>query len=399
MKWKVPDGLLFTFYALPLFFFPLSTAGAGISAALFLLIYMASGYWREWRKIGQRPWAIPLALLIIWTIFGLLWTKDMSFGIKVTEATSYGVYAFIGSTLAWQEKWVKHLIRLFLYGIIINGVFSLLMTWSILPWKNTDNIPYTGFADHIFLSLILTHALLWTIWDLYYCWNFPRWANLFIGISLFSQLAITPGRSGQALLILLLPVAAWLLYKGRWRYWASIAVAGLVLGMLFIPSIQSHIAVGIHELEQFNLHQENVYSSWGIRLVAMIGGLQMFLAHPFFGVGTGDFYPTILTMQAHHEIPATPGFIMNTSANSFISEAAVLGIVGLSLFLWFLWELSKEAWQAKRLPQGWFSVTYIAIYIIGGLFDSLSWGYADAITIALIAGLPLYKEITPRPAQ
>jgi O-antigen ligase len=38
MKWKVPDGLLFTFYALPLFFFPLSTAGAVISADLFLLI-------------------------------------------------------------------------------------------------------------------------------------------------------------------------------------------------------------------------------------------------------------------------------------------------------------------------------------------------------------------------
>ncbi|WP_308389387.1 hypothetical protein [Acidithiobacillus sp. AMEEHan] len=34
-------------------------------------------------------------------------------------------------------------------------------------------------------------------------------------------------------------------------------------------------------------------------------------------------------------------------------------------------------------------MSYFAIYVIGGLFDSLSWGYADAVNIALFAGMPL----------
>jgi GT2 family glycosyltransferase len=33
-----------------------------------------------------------------------------------------------------------------------------------------------------------------------------------------------------------------------------------------------------------------------------------------------------------------------------------------------------------------------------GLFDGLSWGYADAITIALMAGLPLYQRSVIEPA-
>lgn len=80
---------------------------------------------------------------------------------------------------------------------------------------------------------------------------------------------------------------------------------------------------------------------------------------------------------------------MNTAANSFISEAASLGVVGLGLFLWVVLAISREAWGARFTPQGWFALVYVAIYILGGLFDSISWGYADAVTIALMAGLPL----------
>ena len=63
MNRRVPDGLVFALYALPIFFFPLSTAGASISLALFGVVYLASGYWRRWRVLWQRPCAPPLALL------------------------------------------------------------------------------------------------------------------------------------------------------------------------------------------------------------------------------------------------------------------------------------------------------------------------------------------------
>lgn len=399
MKWRVPDGLMFTAYALPLFSFPLSTAGAGVSVGLLLVLYAVSGHWREWRQIFARPWVIPLALLIGWTLLGLLWTTDMFFGLKVAEATSYGILAFIGATLPWKTRWIKLLIRLFLSGLLINEFLAVMMTWGVFPWKNTSGINYTGFCGHIFLSLAIAHALLWLTWDFRQQWNLPRWANLFAGLLLFAQLLVIHGRSGQLLLVMLLPIAIFMLYPGRWRYWITMVFALAVFGLFTMPTIRSYFMRGFHELLIFNLNQAAIYSSWGIRLLAMIGGVMMFFAHPFFGVGTGDFYPVILKMQAAHQIPATPGFIMNTAANSYISEAASLGIVGLGLFLWFLWSLGREMWRSRDLPQNWFALTYFSIYLIGGLFDGLSWGYADAITIALMAGLPLHQRSVIEPAE
>ncbi|MEL5849237.1 MAG: O-antigen ligase family protein [Candidatus Igneacidithiobacillus chanchocoensis] len=376
-------------YALPLFFFPLSTAGSGIAMGLLLLVYGFSGHWRNWRAIGARSWWLPWLLLMAWTAIGLLWTTNMFFGQKVLISTFDAIFAFIGATMPWQERWVKWVIRWFLAGILVNEVLAFLMTWKILPWHNTDWIPYTGFCDHIFLSLVIAHAILWLVYDQKMQWNFPRSVNWLLIFALLVQMVLTPGRSGQVLLILLLPIALFLLYPGRWRW--ALPLAGLLGAVLLlaIPEVRQHLMVGVHELASFSPAQADVRTSWGIRLVAMWGGALLFWLHPLFGVGTGDFYPAVLQLQAQHLLPATPGFVMNTAANSFLSEAASLGIIGLLLFLWVLWAIGRESWHARFTPQGWFVLSYFAIYVIGGIFDSLSWGYADAVNIALFAGMPL----------
>ncbi len=389
MRLRIPDAWMFSLYALPLFFFPLSTAGSGIAMGLLILAYGISGHWRNWRQISHRAWWLPWLLLVGWTLIGLLWTTNVFFGQKVALSTADALFAFMGATLPWQERWMKWVIRWFLAGILLNEGLAFLMTWKILPWQNTHGVPYAGFCSHIFLSLVISHAILWLVYDQKMQWNFPRWANWPLILLLALQMALTPGRSGQLLLVLLLPVALFILYPGRWR-WAVLILGVLAaLGLFVIPELRTHFLVGIHELQQFSPMQADVNSSWGIRLVAMWGGVLLFWMHPLFGVGTGDFYPAVMQLQAQHLIPSTGGFIMNTAANSFISEAASLGIIGLCLFLWMLWALTRECWQARWTPQGWFALSYVAIYLIGGLFDSLSWGYADSVNIAWMAGLPL----------
>lgn len=393
MKFCLPDNVVFTFYALPLFFFPLSTAGAGISAGLFLLIYAASGHWQRWREVTQRPWSMPLALLIALTFIGLLWTKDLHAGFKVAAATGYGIYAFMGATLPWRQQWVRWLIRLFLAGLFLNAVAAFLMTWHILPWHNENYIAYTGFADHIWLSMALTHALLWILWDLRIKWNFNIWTNITLAFLFFSQLAITPGRSGQLLFVLLMPLAVWFLFKGKWRYWALVAITLTVACMALSPIVQSRVSLGIQNLEQFIANPDTTTTSWGERLATMWAGIDMAYEHPIDGVGTGDFAPAMRDLQSRHLITETPGTIGDSAANSYISEAAILGLPGLLLLLLFLISLSKETWNARMTPQGWFVLSYLGIFWIGGFYNTLTWGYADAFTIAILAGLPLTTKM------
>lgn len=391
MRLRIPDPWMFSLYALPLFFFPLSTAGSGIAMGLLIVAYGFSRHWRNWRAIGKRGWWLPWLLLMAWTAIGLLWTTNMFFGQIVTVSTFDAIFAFMGATLPWRERWVKWLIRWFLAGILLNEVLAFLITWQILPWQNTDSIPYAGFCDHIFLSLVLAHGILWLVYDQKQQWNFPRWANWLLIVVFALQMALTPGRSGQILLVLLLPIALFILYPGRWRWAVPVVGVLAAVGLFAIPDVRSHFSMGIDEIINFSPTKSKVTSSWGIRVVAIWAGILMFLQHPLIGVGTGNFYPTIVKLVSLHEIPETTGQ-MNTAANSYLSVAASQGIIGLALYLWTIFAFTKETWTSKITPWGWFFMTYFLIYLIGGMFNAMNWGYADAVTIALLAGLPLNKK-------
>ncbi len=388
---RVPAQTLPYFYGLPLLLFPITTAGSGIALGLLLVAYGFSREWRHWRAIGQRPWAWPWALFILWTLIGLLWTSNFFFGQKVAVATAYGLLAFLGATMQWTPNGVKVVIRSFLLGILLNELVAILMSAQLLPWPNGDGF-MTGLCDHIFLSLILAHALFWLAYDWKHRWCFPRGINLILFILFVAQLFLAPARSGQVIFLLLFPIALAILYPGRWRWALPSIAAVLLLVVLLVPDVRNHFSQGISELLHFNLGKTEITSSWGLRLLAMWAGVLLFFQHPIFGVGTGNFYPAALELMHQHQIPSGGDFIMNTAANSYLSVAASQGIIGLVLFLSVCWFISKEAWTARSTPWGWFALGYFAIYLLGGIFDSLNWGYADAITVALMAGLPLYRQ-------
>ncbi|MDD3759301.1 MAG: O-antigen ligase family protein [Acidithiobacillus sp.] len=394
MHLRIPDPWMFSLYALPVFFFPLSTAATGISAGLLLVLYGVSGHWKNWASLRQRVWVLPLFLYMAWTFIGLIWTKDLHAGLKVAATASYGIYAIIGATLPWREKYFKIFVRLFLAGLAINGLLAALITWRVILWHYSPDLPYVGLSDHIWWSMALTHAILWLIFDLKKKWNFSRFINLPLLIIFSIELALSPGRSGQLLFLLLTPIAIFFIYSGIWRYWALFGTAAIVAVMLVSPYVQSRLELGVKNLQQFVSQPKSTDTSWGIRLATMWAGAELIVEHPFFGVGTGDFGTAMEKLQRQGVVTETPGIRSDSAANSYLSEGAVLGIPGLLLFLWFLINLSREKLKIWREPQGWLVVTYLGIFWIGGLYNTLNWGYADAMGLAFYAGLPLtyYKN-------
>lgn len=382
---------VFYFYPLPVFLFPLSTAGTGIAASLLLLVYLLSGYWRNWPSLKQRPWALPLFFLMLWTFLGLLWSHDVSAGFKVAETSAFGIYAFIGATLPWQEKYIRLFVRLFLAGISINAIIAVLMSTGIVVWSFGQHLPYVGLASHIWWSMALTHGLLWMLWDWRNAWAFPRWINVVMGMLFFTVLILSPARSGQLLFILLVPIAIWILYTGKWRYWGLAALLLASLAMSLSPIVQQRAELGWKNLVEYWHNPNATDTSWGIRIATMEAGVEMFIRHPLIGVGTGDFGQQMQDLQNKGVVTKTPRILNTSAANSYLSEAAVLGVPGIFLFLWFLSTLSMEVWKVRSVPQGWFVLTYLGIFWVGGLYNTLNWGYADAMGIALFAGLPLME--------
>lgn len=386
---KIAINFIRYFYPLPVFFFSLSTAATGIAAALLIVFYIFSGCWKNWRVIGKRKWALPLFGLMLWTILGLLWSNDIPAGMKVVEVTVFGIYAFIGATLPWNEESLRIFVRVFFIGIFINAIIAVLKSTDVLIVPYGQPHPFVGLASHIWWSMALTNGLLWFIWDWRHTWAFPRWVIAPMSILLFSVLILSPGRSGQLLFIILIPIAIWIIYSGKWRYWGLGVLLLAAITMSFSPIVQHRAELGMSNLEKFWHNPNSTETSWGIRIATMEAGAVMFVQHPFIGVGTGDFSEQMEILQKKGIVTKTPGIPNSSAANSYLSEAAVLGLPGIILFVWFIWKLSVEAWQSRFMPQGWFVLAYLGIFWIGGLYNTLNWGYVDAMEIALFAGLPL----------
>ena len=161
------DKWLFPLFGLPLFVATLSTAAANIFGAFFLLLYLSSGYWRDWRTALSRPWFWPLTALLAINFLGMLWTQDTERGITLLLKLSCFLFTYAGATLPWNRSHFVLIVRLFLGGLLLNAIIGGLQWFQLYPWRVVDHSAGpVGYTDRIFLSLALTNALLWIAYDL-----------------------------------------------------------------------------------------------------------------------------------------------------------------------------------------------------------------------------------------
>ncbi len=381
----------FVLFGLLLFMSPLSTSGASIAKVLFGLAWLAGGYWRNLKKALSRPWFWPLVALVAINLLGMLWTSDTARGLRVLAKLNCFALALSGSALPWDRARFKLVVRLFLAGLFINAIAGGLQWCHLDSWMpvNTDRNIYTGpigFANHIFLSMALANALLWIVYDLKHRIVLPRWPNAVLALIFFTQLIITGGRAGQAAFILLVPVALWMLYPGRWRRQAMVAAALGIAGLSLSPMVRWRIQTGINDLRQYR--SGNVETSMGLRLVFWEGALKLAIEHPLLGVGTGDYGPGMASLQRVRSIPATPGLTIDHPHNSYLAYLAGLGLPGFFILLWFLWMVTKEAWVCRGSPEAWFKLCYMGIFLLGSLTDTLIWGFDNALALGVIMAMP-----------
>jgi O-antigen ligase len=383
------DIWLFPLFALPLFMGPLSTAAANISGAFFLLVYIASGYWRDWRLTVSRAWFWPLMGILAINIVGMLWTEDTARGFELLSKLKFSLFILAGATLPWQRKHFILLVRLFLAGLAINAFIGLLQWMHLFPWRVMNEMSGpVGNAFPIFLATALVNALLWIAYDLRHKIVLPSALNAVLAVIFFTQLISTGGRSGHLAFVLLMPVALWMLYPGRWRIWAMAVVIIGMVGLAMSPQVQKRIDSIRKDVQLYQ--SGNIETSIGLRLVFWEGALRMVIKNPVLGVGTGDYALEMGRLQASNVIPATPETgTPNNPHNSYLAYLSGLGLIGLSILLWFLWKATQEAWQHREHAIAWFKLCYMGVFLVGSFTDSLIWGVHNVFALGLIIALPV----------
>ena len=125
-----------------------------------------------------------------------------------------------------------------------------------------------------------------------------------------------------------------------------------------IPDVQVRILAGINDILTFD---KDVYSSLGLRYVFSLHAYEMFLANPFFGVGTGDFmqeYPNYV-ISSYANLPYT-----NNPHNQYFMILATLGLFGAIIMLNLLIKCFQYGdYRARSILIGFMVISFFESYL------------------------------------
>jgi O-antigen ligase len=123
-------------------------------------------------------------------------------------------------------------------------------------------------------------------------------------------------------------------------------------------------------------------TSVGRRLYMWEGAFKMILENPLLGVGTGGYQRAL---AQYRDDPSLPDIIH--PHNTFLYVASSYGIVGLLSFSWLFIIFLKKGWSARETIEGFASLSYGAVLLIGSLTDTQILSVSTGILFALLTGL------------
>ncbi len=135
------------------------------------------------------------------------------------------------------------------------------------------------------------------------------------------------------------------------RIWTLLGICILVLGIFFDPLLNGRFTDIHGYMEAVTIRDLLAQSSWW-----------MFVNHPLFGVGLGNFLPSL-----PYYLPRNVLFgLLQPVHNIFLFVLAETGIAGLGVFLLVLYKAFTNSWKNKTTPLFQFSLlSLLAICLIG----------------------------------
>lgn len=375
-------------------FLPIATSpgvGFGIIA---ICIWVFSGlFWKERKQWIYQSWFIPTLILLLLPWIGLFYTENIHYGLKLAQKSYLWFCALTLVSLQYKKNTTLYLIISFLVGLAFTATISILEATNIVPdrWLNIFNLHKefpVGFLDqtgHISLSLFLVLGMLMLSFYLHRAISRRIQILIIAGLCLyFFDLLLVQGRTGYLAFLLLSPLFFYNLF-GRKR-WLVVCAGTLIAVMLVLlaPPVQHRIQEVINEVNQFKAG--NPETSIGVRLYIWQGAWKVLQAHPFFGVGTGDFGMEIKKMVSAGTLPPISVEVTQTF-NTFLHLVVSYGIYSVLFLFWLLWLLIKNGTKYRDQDIGFFILAYTLIFIIGSFTDMLLIRHQTFYLFTLIIGL------------
>lgn len=321
------------------------------------------GFGNQRRVFWQNPLFLITGVYISTGLLSLVWSVDP---LKtVAAAVHLGILWLMGIAVydlvhKSRERWLVpitfSLTATIMAGIGVYEAVSKNYFWLEEIYKPLGRVNST-FADADILARFLIIGVLATLAWIIMTYN--RTGKIICFTTLFIQivaLLATGSRSGVfvAILVMLLFMV---LVPQR---------------IVIIPLIGSLIIVGLYSslnpasLGKITDFKEGIWQAGSQRQYLISAAWDMFVRHPFLGVGSGGFQKTFLTNYSQL------GQNVSLSYTAVMTTASELGILGLGLLGGFLYYLYRPILKLRRLAGNSFIYSELQLTSVLSIFAILA---------------------------
>ena len=341
-----------------------------------LLLFISEIFQRDFllRLKSQviSPFVIAFVLFFIVHLIGMIWTMDVEAGLdslgRLIPYLFFGIF-WVAAKYEHQESYINSFLAgLFLCSILAHYNYLYFLFPEILPEGilsgKRDGMETAPFLSHVMYSPILAVGVYLVLRQLLIPTDIFRLdvfvMRIIMFLALISNLLISTGRAGFLLFLILFICLMIESSKSLGR--GVIKILLIVPAACFlayqIPDVQVRILAGVNDILIFD---KDVYSSLGLRYVFSVHAYEMFLANPFFGVGTGDFiqeYPNYV-FSSYANLPYT-----NNPHNQYFMILATLGLFGAIIMFNLLIKCFQYGdYRARSILLGFMVISFFESYL------------------------------------
>ncbi|HGM5456809.1 O-antigen ligase family protein [Serratia marcescens] len=399
-----PQQRLFAFIAFLLgASLPTSNPLMNISLGLVVVCLLWQRDIRQWVALAGHPLVWLPALMFALLVLSLL-THAHAYGPKMVGKYQKLLYVLpLALFFLADSRLITYFVRGFLW--VNAAILAISLTSGLshvtLGGLNPDNptVFKLQITQNVFMALA---ALVW-LSRAFACSGKRRWG--YAGLVLLATLNVllmVQGRTGYVALAT--GMGVWLLLTLRRKQQMAVLACGILAIVMLVMTpnrAMERLSLGVQQVQGcIFAPAQTAYAacdnSMGQRTAFAREALRLIQQSPLLGNGAGSFwYGNTQT-----------GYGVHNPHNEYLLETVQSGLLGLMVFLTWMWGCYRAAWRLPPARRNLFVAvlsSYMACHMFNSFLLDSSEGHLFVIIAALLAGLSLDAQqpqhTGTRPAQ
>ncbi|MCM8759602.1 MAG: O-antigen ligase family protein [Candidatus Omnitrophica bacterium] len=331
-----------------------------VGLVLFLCGFIMKFLNMRFITIYKNPLYLPLALFIFWRLISILFTTNKIAGIsEIGLFISCSVLVFLVPLILRKADDVVLFFKILIVGSVVMSLYGIVQHFGFdfFHW-NIKHSALSTFGRRNFAGEYLVFILPWALFIFLTEKKLQKLFYVLAFVLLMFHLFLTFTRASWiGFGVSMLLIALLLL-----RFDLKPALLKVVLVFL-IFCLVFRVYGSIFQFEQGTLKS---------RILIWKTCIELIKERPIIGHGIGNFEPSYYKIAYEKEnVLIPPNLRVDKAHNEFLEIAVENGIVGLLLFLFFIFTIYKMSWYILRNKNEKSFEKFVSVFAISGITGML----------------------------